>query len=394
MNKKTIIILSAIIIFLLLGAGIFWFYFKNGGTPFEEGSALSKLFPFAEKRDLENQTPGTEIPLVEREGGALIQITRNAVSGAGFGTSTVRYVDKQIGHIYESDVDGKNSKRISNTTFLKTFESEWSYNADKLVLKYFSDEDYESYLPVKMFSTFLGSGDEQSPLKGVFLPLAAKEVVVSPFEDKIFYLASEEGQTLGIVADFENKNQKNIFSMPFGEFNASWPSKKLITLLTKPSFGSEGFFYSLEPVSGKFEKIIGDIKGLTALLSSNGEMAIYSQSADKTIDTKIFDVKNKTSQDFNLTTFPQKCVWGKIYEDVLYCGTPIDLARADYPDEWYQGVVSFNDSIWMINFSTGESKILAGDTGSDVISPFLSKDEDYLFFINKKDGTLWSLRLK
>jgi hypothetical protein len=48
----------------------------------------------------------------------------------------------------------------------------------------------------------------------------------------------------------------------------------------------------------------------------------------------------------------------------------------------------------MINFSTGESKVLAGDTGSDVISPFLSKGEDYLFFINKKDNTLWSLKLK
>ena len=79
---------------------------------------------------------------------------------------------------------------------------------------------------------------------------------------------------------------------------------------------------------------------------------------------------------------------------MIYCGVPNLIPHLDYPDEWYQGIVSFNDSIWKVNISTGEISLLLEETNTDIIKPFLSPNEDYFIFINKKDNTLWSFKLK
>ena len=68
------------------------------------------------------------------------------------------------------------------------------------------------------------------------------------------------------------------------------------------------------------------------------------------------------------------------------------------PDQWYQGLLSFNDTFWEVNTDTGEITFLAdpkGETGKefDVIQPVISVNEGYFIFTNKKDGTLWSLRV-
>ena len=66
---------------------------------------------------------------------------------------------------------------------------------------------------------------------------------------------------------------------------------------------------------------------------------------------------------------------------------------------WYQGITSFSDSVWMIDIETQTVKVLADPVNIageeiDLIKPVLSQDENYLFFINKKDSSLWSLRLE
>jgi hypothetical protein len=386
MNKK--ITISIIIILLLIGGGFYWFYSKK---PAEERPAIiSILFPSAGEKTIEGLPPTT--PSVPTNNGIpgnktgeknLIQLTSNAISGAGMASATVRYIEKSTGHIYEINPDGQNRQRLSNTTILKTFETFWSYRANKLIIRYL-----ESSLVRNL------SASISTTTQGVFLPQSAIAVAVSPNEDKIFYLISTDGMIKGITANFENKNQASIFSNSFGEFNISWPKNDMITLLTKPSAFSEGFFYSLNSQTGKFGKIIGEIKGLTALLSPDGAKVIYSESNNNSLKTKIFNVKDKTSSDFDLRTLPEKCVWSKSNKDIVYCAVPDNFPQGDYPDDWYQGLISFKDSIWQKNFSTGETKVLIQETNSDIINPLLTKEENYLIFTNKDDNTLWSLKLK
>lgn len=402
MNKKTIAILS--IIFIIAAAGVLFFFVRK--TPEIVDDTSSGTFPKGGEIDdgvFGGPEAGDDENISSTEIGSLIQLTKNAVSGAAASKDGVRYVERATGHIYSVDFDGGNNLRISNTTLLKSFESYWSPGADKLAIRYFEDPDSAfGRLAIKYFLASIvdlvkSAGDSTSTtteLKGVFLPQTASAIAISPAEDKIFYLISSGGATNGITADFENKKQKNIFESSFGEFNIAWPSKDIVALLTKPSVATDGYLYFLTPSTKSFKRIMGGINGLTALVSPKGDKIIYSQSANKSFKTKIFDVKQKTSEDFIFAVLPEKCVWGREGSGMIYCATAEARMAADYPDEWYQGVVSFDDAIWSKDFSTGETKLLAEKFGADIINPILSKDGNYLVFTNRKDGTLWSLKLK
>jgi len=94
---------------------------------------------------------------------------------------------------------------------------------------------------------------------------------------------------------------------------------------------------------------------------------------------------------------PEKCVWLSNLKNVI-CGIPIDAPTAEYPDEWYQGIVSFSDNIYKMNLNNKTKDLLVSPKdfsgkSIDVIKPALGPNEKYLFFINKKDLSLWSLDL-
>lgn len=388
MNKKIIIILS-VIIFLLTAGAIFIFFTKKGEEIKDEG--FFGLFPVSEEQDIgkDGLLPGQDnLPPGVFQQGQLIQLTKSAISGAGLSSTTIRYVEKSTGHIFEINPDGSEKNRISNTTILKSFESLFSYSGERLVIRYL--EDSGDYFNVSNFSGTFST----TSLEGIFLPSGIKTIAVSPEEEKIFYLISSGGSYQGILADFENKKQQEILSFSFGEFNLNWPAKNIIALLTKPSNNIEGYLYFLDAKTKSFNKILGNIKGLTAVVSPDAGKIIYSQSAGGKITTKIFDVKSKETNNFNFNTMPEKCVWSRNDKNIVYCAVPILISPASYPDDWYQGLISFNDSVWQVDLSTGEANVIFEQSDIDIVSPFLTTDENYLIFTNKKDNTLWSLKLK
>jgi hypothetical protein len=386
MSKQNIIILSAIGVLVLIIGGVYFFSSSKSGTTGENGGGFfSNLFPGGGERNVtENGLTGTEPS--GQEAKTFSQLTNFPIAGAIAASTTVRYVEKSTGHIYEISPQGKDRNRLSNTTILKIFETLWSSDANKMILRYFNEDTITNFSA--KFST------STTAIEGIFLPQETITTVVSPLEDKVFYLQPAENTTFGILTDFTNKKKDNIFSLPFSEFNIAWPSKEIISFTTKPSFSADGYLYFLNTKTKAFYKIIGGIKGLTALVSVKADRVLYSQSVNKGFSTFVFNIKDKSSGNLGLTTLPEKCVWSKINADVVYCAVPKAFPSADYPDEWYQGLVSFDDAIWAINIATGETQILYDETNADVINPFLTADEGYFLFTNKKDLTLWSLRLK
>jgi len=335
--------------------------------------------------------------------GALTQLTKVAVSGAAiYNATTTIYMEKSTGHIYKIGLDGTNLARVSNTTVPKTFEALWSPKGDKLAIRYFDEPlSGETRLSVKSFLADIGkalkngaSATTTGEMTGVALPPTVAEIAVSPAEDKVFYLDYSEGIASGIVADFKNKNQRKIFEMPFGEFNVSWPVKDIIVLLTKPSAKEGGYLYFLNERTGSLNRVLAGAKGLTANVSPAGDKIIYSQNTSAGAETKIYDIKKETAAEFGLTTFPEKCAWGKKDKKFVYCFAPDRILSGDYPDKWYQGTANFNDSVWSKNLTTGEVLLLSKKFGADAANPAVSEDDGYLIFGNKIDGTLWSLKLK
>lgn len=406
MNKPTKIIITAIII-VMLAAGFFAFFV--GKKPAEvANNTTTGDFPDtgdsagrASSRSLGEGASSSRIGK-EAPKNILTQLTKNAISGAAYyGTSTALYMERATGHIYKINLDGTNKIRLSNATVPKSFEAVWSYKSDKMAVRYFEDPKSGSVkLTVKTFLASIGhllkaTTTSEAELKGLALPSIVSEIAVSPAEDKIFYLNSLENDiTEGVVADFSNKNQKKIFELPFGEFNVSWPNKDNIVLLTKPSAKAEGYLYFLNAKTGALTRILGGIKGLTAIVSPDGEKIVFSGIGQNGTEAKIYNVKSKTISNFGFATLADKCVWGEKNKNMIYCALPLNISGSNQPDAWYQGTVSFDDGIWSKNVSTGESKNILSRFGADIMNIFVSDDENHLIFTDKNDGTLWSLKIK
>ena len=93
------------------------------------------------------------------------------------------------------------------------------------------------------------------------------------------------------------------------------------------------------------------------------------------------------------TTLSEKCVWSNKQTGVVFCAVPQKLSGLPLPDSWWSGEVSFIDDLWRIDTETGEATMVWDQNDFDMVKMFLSPEEDYLFFVNKKDSTLWAVRL-
>lgn len=396
MNKKILTIIIITLVFGAIGIGIWMFVGKDLiGDKTNGTNGISGLFPFGGNRGLDIDVLDDDtVDGNFAEEKILARLSPAAITGAASFNDKVRYIEKTTGHIYEIAPQGGERNRISNITILKTFDAVWSYDASKVILRY-TEGSWDSS-QIQNYSITFGAQSAEAtstpPIQGVFLPKSIKSITPSPDKDKAFYLIENKGETAGIAASFEYENQDQIFSSPFGEFNLSWVNKNIISMLTKPSYGVGGFLYSLNPKTESLNKILSDIKGLTVLWSPSADKIIYGKSGKSGFLTFLYNVESKESSLFSLIVLPEKCVWSKKAESVVYCGVPKFIPKADYPDEWYQGLISFSDSIWKIDISTGATEEIY-ETDFDAINLFLGGSENYLFFTDKNSGALWSLKL-
>ena len=83
----------------------------------------------------------------------------------------------------------------------------------------------------------------------------------------------------------------------------------------------------------------------------------------------------------------------------LYCLVPSSLAyKEQYPDIWYQGMETYNDSLYKIDGRSGKAELLSDfpvdySENLDVFKVGIDENTDYLYFIDKKTEYLWSYRL-
>jgi hypothetical protein len=392
MNKRFLIIIGAILGLIILGLTAFWI--SRGEAPEAIKKPLSIFFPSAEPAEewpSATAPPGREPQTIYMsQGRTLRQLAEKAVSGATYAGGKARFIEKATGHIYDANPDGSNPEKISSATIPGIFETYWSSDGNQLVIRYLEKNETAIEDTIRNFSVLSATSTQ-----GVFLPSTITSLSSSPSENKIFYLMRSNDATIGIVSAFDNKKPKEIFSTPFSEFSAEWLNKNTIALLSKPSAFAKGHFYTLDINKGTFSRILGNIAGLTALLSPSEEKVVYSESGFQSFRTNLYSIKEKKYAFLNLITLPEKCFWSKINKDIIYCAVPKTLPPADYPDSWYQGIVSFSDNLWKIDTSSGATEIiLTGDEFDfDIINIFSDPNENYLFFQNKKDGTLWGLKL-
>lgn len=321
----------------------------------------------------------------------------------------VRYIERESGHIYEMAYNENIPSKVSNTTITRVYET-YSNNTNRVVLiRRLSEADEIQNLyavleekapttsPAALIEAVAGK------LNQSLLSFNIKGVAISPNKNKIFYLTEVGDNFVGTIEDFTVRSgvgKKQVFTSPLHEWLIQWPEENTLFFNTKPSANIPGFLFSQSLNKTGIVKVLDSINGLTSNVSPDTKTILYSESTPSGLKTYLYNTTTKESSALSLATLPEKCTWGGADKTTLYCAVPSSLPLAEYPDFWYQGIISFGDEMWKIDSITGNTELLVDKAtlerggGVDAINLVLNSNENYILFTNKKDSSLWQIKIK
>ena len=310
----------------------------------------------------------------------------------------LRYVDKRNGNIYQTFVDVINERKFSDTVVPVVHEAMFAENGQVVIMRYIqpgTTDTIETFVGALPEETLGADSGGDSSAQGSFLPEDITQLSVAPDTGKIFYLYNTAQSAIGTTALPLGSNKIQVFDSAFTEWLVQWANPDAIMLTTKPANGIPGYMYRVNPNRKDFNKVLGDIDGLTTLASPNDNMILY---ANDNLEMSVYNRQTGDIQKLNIKTMPEKCVWGGLSETLL-CAVPKSTPTSGYPDSWYRGEVGFIDDIWTINTNDGSENMILNptfETGEEVdaINLQLDESEKYLFFMNKKDSYLWKAKIK
>lgn len=382
LSRRNVIIAGVLLVLAII---LLSFALSDDTAGPEEGTGfLGGLFGGEEVPAVGDPSQEITAPNTGNEGlqGRLFKLSTEPVAGATLvpGTANVKYFKRSTGHLFQNDYQGKTEERISNITIPAIMEAEWSPDKRYAVLSYYDDGELKRFYTHYTSTTTAESG---------YLPRDITSLAMSPAESRIAYLVPVNGQYSLITASPTNTNQKNIFTSAIPDFEVSWQDKATLSLATRGSAYAPSFLYRLSAGGGVLQKVLGNAEGLSSRWDTSGKRLLYAQDGN----LNILYLSDMSIKNLGFLTLPEKCAWSRKNEQVLFCGVPQQMPAVHLPDDWWQGTVSFTDALWSINLETGEKRELLPVHQLDAVNLFTSEDETYLFFTNKKDGLLWSLRI-
>ena len=392
-RRKKIIIISSVIGLLVLG-GLAYYYFYGGGN-----KTINNLFgnlPIPGTRRITITPPPRPKPPktqeeIERENKLIQIITKPIISPtlSKDGTKIIYYA-KAGGNLEAVGLDGKNEEKLSNITILGLLEALWQ-NPDKgaAILPYI-----ESGVAKKFISSTATSGV-------IFLPASVTAASWSYDGKEIAYFINQKESFNLTIVDEKAQKPTVVYSTPIPDFNIFWTSKDKILLASRPSGVAPGILFYFDRVKKTFNKIFSEAHGLTILPSPNGQNMLFAKTGQQGGNLKLYLAKidGSNPQEIEAPTLPEKCVF-KNDGSSIFCAVPKNIsAFGILPDDWYMGTGFFQDRF--IEIMTATTTVSASpvvkevfnEKDFDAVNLFLSQDSQFLFFQNKKDGTLWRLKL-
>lgn len=326
----------------------------------------------------------------EEEGMVLYQISGEPGIGATLSpdNTRIRFFKQTSGNLFETDFTGKNEIRISNVTILAILEVDWTPSKTYAIISSYADGEIR-----QLYSRYTGT----STVSFAFLPSGIQEITTSRVDDMIAYTVLTNGEAILFTARPDNTNIRKILALPAPDFELSWPTANNIVLKQKSSAYAPSFLFTLNPSSKLLTRVLAQKEGLDILWSPDGSrfLSLETKNEGTQMLSSVVSLKDNNVITLPFAALPEKCAWAPASKNTIFCAIPDSIPHgANLPDEWWQGVISFNDGLWRINMETGEREQLLPARQLDAINLFLTKDESFLFFTNKKDSTLWSLSLK
>jgi len=386
---RTILISVLVALILLLGGA--WAYLLLNGAPASVADLRENLFGGA--NDLIVTTPNPT-PIITQDstetrtialGVPLLQVSDRAVAGAVIATvgssSVLRYVEKGTGHIFEVSLETGLETRISNTTIPGAVYANWAPSGARTIIETDAQGARGSMYLGTLSTSTAGTVVDLEGLTDTLNNIAFSE------EDTLFYTTTTGGVTVAFARNLTQGSITELFRLPFVESTILWDTEGegRHYAYTKPAFGFQGFLYAAG--STGLEKID---QGAGLVAARIGDMLLISKNRAQGAPTLILNEASGLGAFTSVPGSREKCAG----ETTIWCGASAE-AGADFPVSWYQGTVSYDDSIYRINPSSGEVALeldpeMIAREPLDVTDLGVGPD-GRVIFKNKVDDTLWLL---
>jgi hypothetical protein len=422
--KKTITII--IIVFLILLGGIGFYLYVNNGQTINSGKIfddVKNFFPFgtpsSQNEPLNQNTSSTtdqytnngpikidrmfQISNTPTAGYVAIdiistssQIYFNKEKNATSSTTTkqtdtfVDFVERASGNVIGAKIPTLEKTRISNITIPKVYESFLNASGTEFITRTLYGENIVTEYRK------IASGTSTATTSQVTTYPYNTDIFITQ-GNSVFYTTKTSTGSTGYVGTFDNKKPTQIFTTPLREISASWGGGNTIEIFSKPNSEHGGVSFVVDIKKKTIKESLSGILGLSTNINFDGTYSLYNTNMETlALGAKV--ASKNTAFYLGAKTLPEKCVWSKKNTKIAYCVIPSYVEKVGYPEKWYQGTVFFNDTFWSINVETGEQNLVYdpisdGKAQPDAINLSLNEKENYLFFINKKDLTLWGVSI-
>ena len=401
---RRVLTVLAIIIVLLGGGAVAYFYFFAEKAAIIVAPSGSTSLPSAEEAPqatdagvMTDATVSPSIPtptpvrLIKISAGPVVAgggvVNKKAAKASSSPDVAVSFIERQSGNVYSYLVRAGTLMRTSNRTVPGIQVAAWLPDASFAFVRYLSGTNpstINSYaLPAN------GSG-------GFFLAQDLSDISVS--STSVLTLTSGVNGSIASLVRIDGTHSSEIFSTPLSALIVSFAGKNQYLAYTKPSATLPGTAFLVDG-KGNFSRIAGPLSGLVAKASPSGKWVLVSHSDGRGVHMNLINVGTRESLPLPVATIADKCVW-TADDSAIYCGIPTDAPSGfNYPDDWYQGAVSFADRIWKIQVSGRYAQFVLdfskenNDAPLDAEALAIDPLGTTLVFINKNDGSLWSYSL-
>lgn len=297
----------------------------------------------------------------------------------------IQYYDNAEGGVWKASFDGKGKIKLTGDKFSNLKKIDWHQNKKEALLE-IGDSFY-----------FYSFGNEEKFIKKTKALgwINFNQGIVYSYEDY-----STHKKTLNVSSP-DGTNWKEIMSLVSDDINITHiPGSAKASFWPKSDAFVESDISIVAMGESEIQKI-GDLKfGADYLWSNDGNKFLRSSVSQKGgggLVLEVCETKTNKCTNLNVPTIASKCAWTKNNKSV-YCAAPLNMGKnAIWPNDYLNHKISTKDSFWKIEVdSIKKANILEEKDVTeelDAINLLLSPNEDFLFFINKKNGSLFRIIL-